>query len=130
MVKDTEARPPSLEERDRGRGRMVILGGGESGLGAALLAKQQGYEVFLSDESSLKDVYRNELQTAEIEFEEGRHTEEKILNADEVMKSPGIAEKNELVKKIRAKGIEIISEIELAYRFKSNSRITFARRQV
>ena len=123
MVKDTEARPPSLEERDRGRGRMVILGGGESGLGAALLAKQQGYEVFLSDESSLKDVYRNELQTAEIEFEEGRHTEEKILNADEVMKSPGIAEKNELVKKIRAKGIEIISEIELAYRFKSNSRI-------
>jgi len=123
MVKDTEARPPSLEERDRGRGRIVILGGGESGLGAALLAKQQGYEVFLSDESSLKDVYRNELQTAEIEFEEGRHTEEKILNADEVMKSPGIAEKNELVKKIRAKGIEIISEIELAYRFKSNSRI-------
>ena len=103
--------------------RMVILGGGESGVGAALLAKQQGYEIFLSDESSLKEVYSNELQTAGIEFEESRHTEEKILNADEIMKSPGISEKNELVKKIRAKGIEIISEIELAYRFKGNSRI-------
>jgi UDP-N-acetylmuramoylalanine--D-glutamate ligase len=102
---------------------MVILGGGESGVGAALLAKQQGYDVFLTDESSLKEVYRNELQTAGIEFEEGQHTEEKILNADKVMKSPGIAEKNALVKKIRAKGIEIISEIELAYQFKGRSRI-------
>ena len=60
---------------------------------------------------------------AGIEFEEGKHTDEKILNADEVMKSPGIPEKNEMVKKIRAKGIEIISEIELAYRFKGNSKI-------
>src|SRR5436853_5431603 len=101
--------------------RMVILGGGESGVGAALLAKQRGYEVFLTDESSLKEIYRNELQTAGIEFEEGKHTEEKILNADEVTKSPGIGEKNKLVKKIRVKGIEIISEIELAYRFKGNS---------
>ena len=83
--------------------RMVILGGGESGVGAALLAKQQGYEIFLSDESSLKEVYRNELQTAGIEFEESRHTEEKILNADEIMKSPGISEKNELVKKNKSK---------------------------
>src|SRR5438552_5938212 len=103
--------------------RMVILGGGESGVGAALLAKQQGYEIFLSDESSLKEVYRNELKTAGIEFEESRHTEEKVLNADEIMKSPGISEKNKLVKKIRAKDIEIISEIELAYRFKGNSRV-------
>ena len=103
--------------------RMVILGGGESGVGAALLAKQQGYDVFLTDESSLKEVYRNELQMAGIEFEEGKHTDEKILNADEVVKSPGIREKNELVKKIREKGIPIISEIELAYRFKGNSRI-------
>src|SRR5258705_8680350 len=103
--------------------RIVILGGGESGVGAALLARQQGYEVFLSDESSLKEIYRNELQTAGIEFEEGRHSEEKILNADEIMKSPGIPEKSELVKKIRKKGIEVISEIELAYRFKGNSRI-------
>src|SRR5436853_1659140 len=103
--------------------RMVILGGGESGVGAAILAKQQGYEVFLSDESSLKEIYRNELQTAGIEFEEGKHSEEKILNADEIMKSPGIPEKNELVKKIRKKGIEVISEIELAFRHKGNSRI-------
>src|ERR1044071_2432138 len=103
--------------------RLVILGGGESGVGAALLAKQKGYEVFLSDESSLKEVYRNELQTAGIEFEEGKHSEERILNADEIMKSPGIPEKNELVKKIRKKGIDVISEIELAYRYKKNSRI-------
>ena len=103
--------------------KMVILGGGESGLGAAMLGKQQGYDVFVSDESSLKEDYRNQLQTGGIEFEEGRHTEEKILEAEEVVKSPGISEKNELVKKIRAKGIEVISEIELAYRFKGNSRI-------
>jgi UDP-N-acetylmuramoylalanine--D-glutamate ligase len=103
--------------------RLVILGGGESGVGAALLAKQQGYDVFLSDGSSLKDNYRNELQQAGISFEEGRHDESKILNADEVMKSPGIPEKNEIVKKIRAKGIDIISEVELAYRFKGNSKI-------
>ena len=103
--------------------RMVILGGGESGVGAALLAKQQGYDVFLSDESSLKEIYRNELQAAGIDFEEGQHTEEKILKADEVTKSPGIAEKSKVVKAIRAKGIEIISEIELAYRCKGNSRI-------
>jgi UDP-N-acetylmuramoylalanine--D-glutamate ligase len=110
--------------------KMVILGGGESGVGAALLAKQkarlpdgQGYDVFLSDGGSLKDIYRNELQQAGIDFEEGKHTEEKILDADEVVKSPGIPEKNELVKKIRAKGISIISEIELAYRYKGESKI-------
>jgi len=103
--------------------RFVILGGGESGIGAALLAKQNGYEVFVTDASSLKEIYRNELQEAGIEFEENKHTEEKILLADEVMKSPGIPESNELVKKIRAKEIEVISEIELAYRFKGTSRI-------
>src|SRR5438552_4970305 len=103
--------------------RMVILGGGESGVGAALLANQQGYDVFLTEGSSLKEVYRSELQTAGIEYEENQHTEEKILLADEITKSPGIAEKNELVKKIREKGIGIISEIELAYRFKGSSRI-------
>ena len=103
--------------------KMVILGGGESGVGAALLAKQKGYDVFVSDGSSLKDIYRNELKQAGIEFEEESHNEEQILKADEVMKSPGIPEKNELVKKIRAKGIPIISEIELAYRFKGDSKI-------
>ena len=103
--------------------RFVILGGGESGIGAALLAKKKGYEVFLSDESSLKDVYRNELQNAGIEFEEGKHSEEKILNASEVMKSPGIPEKATMVKRIRKEGIPIVSEIEFAYRFKGDSRI-------
>lgn len=102
---------------------MVILGGGESGVGAALLAKKQGYDVFLSDGSSLKESYRNELKAAGIGFEEGGHTEEKILSANEIVKSPGIPEKNELVKKIRQKGIDIISEIELAYRYKGNSKI-------
>ena len=73
--------------------KLVILGGGESGVGAALLAKQKGYDVFLTDGSSLNEIYRNELLAAGIEFEEDKHTEEKILNADEVVKSPGIPEK-------------------------------------
>ncbi len=103
--------------------RFVILGGGESGVGAALLAKQKGYEVFLSDGSSLKDDYRNELKEAGIEFEEGGHDEARILAADEVMKSPGIPDKAVIVEKIRAKGIDIISEVELAWRFKGNSKI-------
>jgi UDP-N-acetylmuramoylalanine--D-glutamate ligase len=102
---------------------MVILGGAESGVGAALLAKQKGYDVFLSDGSSLKEEYRDELRNAAIDFEEGQHTEEFVLAADEVVKSPGIPEKNELVKKIRAKGIEIISEIELGFRYKGDSKI-------
>lgn len=102
---------------------MVILGGGESGVGAALLAKQKGYDVFLSDGSSLKKEYRNELTEAGIAYEEGQHTEDLILNADEVMKSPGIPEKAAIVKMIRAKGIPVISEVELAYRYKGNSKI-------
>lgn len=103
--------------------RIVILGAGESGVGAALLAKQKGYDVFVSDESSLKENYRNELIRAGIEFEEGKHSEERILTAGEVVKSPGIPEKNAMVKKIRAQGIPVISEIELAFRHKGDSRI-------
>ncbi|HRX95039.1 MAG TPA: UDP-N-acetylmuramoyl-L-alanine--D-glutamate ligase [Chitinophagaceae bacterium] len=103
--------------------RIVILGGGESGLGAALLAHQKGFEVFLSDQGSLKDEYRNGLQEAGIDFEEGKHTEEKILDASIVIKSPGIPESAEIVKKIRSMGIEIISEIEWAWRYKGNSKI-------
>jgi UDP-N-acetylmuramoylalanine--D-glutamate ligase len=103
--------------------RIVILGAGESGVGAALLAKQQGYDVFVSDGSPIKEVYKNELILGQIDFEESQHTTAKILNADEVMKSPGIPEKNELVKAIRAKGIPVISEIELAYRYKGDSKI-------
>lgn len=103
--------------------RLVILGGGESGIGAALLGKKQGYEVWLSDGGPIKPKYKQELFDNGIEFEEGQHTAEKILAADEVMKSPGIPEKNEMVKQIRARGIPVISEIELAYRFKGNSKI-------
>ncbi len=103
--------------------RLVILGAGESGVGAALLAKQQGYDVFVSDGGMIKEDYRSTLQLNNIDFEEGQHTTSKILNAAEVMKSPGIPEKNELVKSIRAKGIPIISEIEFAYRYKGNSKI-------
>ena len=103
--------------------RLVILGGGESGVGAAILAVQQGYDVFVSDGGPLKDNYRQDLQQHQVPFEEGEHTAEKILDADEVMKSPGIADKNEMVKKIRAKGIPVISEIELAYRHKGDSKI-------
>ena len=102
---------------------MVILGGGESGVGAALLGKKEGYEVVLMDESSLKDVYRNELQKAGIDFLEKEIDKERLFSADEVVKSPGIPEKNEWVKALRQKGIAIISEIELAYRHKGNSRI-------
>jgi UDP-N-acetylmuramoylalanine--D-glutamate ligase len=102
---------------------MVILGGGESGVGAALLAKQKGYDVFVSDEGLLKENYSKELQDQNIEFEEGSHTEEKILNADEIVKSPGIAERSDMIKKIRNNNIPVISEIELAFRFKGDSKI-------
>jgi UDP-N-acetylmuramoylalanine--D-glutamate ligase len=103
--------------------KLVILGAGESGVGTALLAKQQGYDVYVSDGSPIKDYYKLELQLSEIGFEENQHSTERILNADEVMKSPGIPERNELVKQIRAKGINVISEIEFAYRYKGNSKI-------
>jgi UDP-N-acetylmuramoylalanine--D-glutamate ligase len=105
------------------KNRLVILGGGESGVGAALLAKKEGYDVVLMDEGSLKEGYRNELKNGGVEFLEGRIDEEKLLAADEVVKSPGIPEKNEWVKKIRAKGIPVIGEIELAYRYKGASKI-------
>jgi UDP-N-acetylmuramoylalanine--D-glutamate ligase len=103
--------------------KLVILGGGESGVGAALLGKQKGYDVFLFDEGSLKEGYRNELNAAGIRFAEKDVDESRLLDADEVVKSPGIPEKNERVKRIRAAGIPVISEIELAYRYKGDSRI-------
>ena len=103
--------------------RIVILGGGESGVGTALLCKQQGYDVFLSDEGLLKQHYKDELLANKIEFEEGAHTSASILNADEVMKSPGIPHSNPMVKDLMAKGIPILSEMEIAYRYKGSSRI-------
>lgn len=103
--------------------RLVILGGSESGVGAALLADRQGYDVWVSDGGSLKEIYRNELAAAGIGWEEGGHTEEQVLNADIVVKSPGIPDKAPLIKKIRSLNIPVISEIELAYRYKGDSRI-------
>jgi UDP-N-acetylmuramoylalanine--D-glutamate ligase len=103
--------------------KIVILGAGESGVGAALLAKQKGYNVFVSDASAIKPIFQSELEANAIPFESGTHDVERILGADEVMKSPGIPEKNELVKQIRAKGIPVISEIEFGYRYKGASKI-------
>ena len=103
--------------------KLVILGAGESGVGTALLAKQKGYEVFVSDAGTIKANFQKELEDNGIEFEGGTHSVDKILAADEVMKSPGIPEKNEMVKAIRAKGIPVVSEIEFGYRYKGTSKI-------
>lgn len=92
----------------------MVLGGGESGVGTAILAKQKGYAVFVSDFGSIKPNYKNVLEQFEIEWEEKKHTESKILNADLVMKSPGIPDKAPLVKQLVANGIPVISEIEFA----------------
>ena len=97
--------------------RLVILGGGESGVGAALLGKAKGFEVFVSDKGKIKEKYKEVLIHNVIEWEEEQHTVAKILNADLVMKSPGIPDKVDLVKQIRGKGIPIVSEIEFASRY-------------
>ncbi len=103
--------------------KIVILGAGESGVGAALLAKQKGYDVFVSDASAIKPIFQAELEANHIPFESGSHDVDRILAADEVMKSPGIPEKNELMKQIRTKGIPVISEIEFGFRYKGDSKI-------
>ena len=97
--------------------RIVVLGAGESGAGAAVLAKAKGFDVFVSDMSSIKDKYKALLDQHQIEWEEGHHTEEKILNADEIIKSPGIPKEAPMIQKVMAKGIHIISEIEFAGRY-------------
>jgi len=102
---------------------MVILGSGESGVGSAILAKQKGYEVFVSDKGTIKEKYKKQLEEENILFEEGVHTEEKILNATEVIKSPGIPDKVDLVQKLKAKKIPVISEIEFAGRYTSAKKI-------
>jgi UDP-N-acetylmuramoylalanine--D-glutamate ligase len=103
--------------------RIVILGAGESGTGSAILAKKNGYDVFVTDNGSIKPRYKEMLQSYEIHFEEGQHTEKHILNASEVIKSPGISEKNPLVMKIRSKGIRVISEIEFAGRYTNAKKV-------
>lgn len=97
--------------------RLVVLGAGESGVGAAYLAKQQGYEVFVSDFGAIADKYKKQLEDWKISFEEKQHTEELILNAVEVIKSPGIPDKAPIIKKLKDKGIPVVSEIEFAGRY-------------
>ena len=103
--------------------RVVVLGGAESGVGAAVLAKVKGYDVFLSDKGQIRADYADTLRKWDIPFEEGRHTEERILDADEVVKSPGIPGTAPMVQKIREKGIRVVSEIEFASRFDSAKKI-------
>lgn len=102
---------------------LCVLGAGESGIGAALLGASQGYDVFVSDSGVIAPLYKRALEEHQIPFEEGGHTESILLAATEVVKSPGIPEKNEMLQKIRAKGIPVISEIELGFRHKGDSKI-------
>ena len=97
--------------------RIVILGGGESGAGAAVLAQKEGFDVFVSDLSAIKEPYKKLLDDHHIEWEEGQHTAEKILNADEIIKSPGIPKEAPMVQKLMQQGTPIISEIEFAGRY-------------
>ena len=103
--------------------RIVVLGGGESGVGAAVLAKVKGFDVFLSDKGKIEDKYVEMLEQWEIPFEQGGHTEDLILNASEVIKSPGIPSTVPIVKKIEAAGIGIVSEIEFAGRYDNAKKI-------
>ena len=102
---------------------MVILGAGESGAGAAVLAKAKGFDVFVSDFSSVKPKYKDMLDARGIRWEEGRHTEADILNADEIIKSPGIPDKAPIIQKLKAQGTHIISEIEFAGRYTDSKMI-------
>jgi UDP-N-acetylmuramoylalanine--D-glutamate ligase len=97
--------------------KLVILGAGESGVGAAYLAQQKGYDVFVSDFGAIDAHYKKQLQDWDIRFEENQHTEQEILNAVEVIKSPGIPDKAAVIKKLKEKGIPVISEIEFAGRY-------------
>ncbi|MCD6012186.1 MAG: murD [Flavipsychrobacter sp.] len=101
----------------------MILGAAESGVGAALLGKQQGWDVFVSDGGSIKEQFKTVLRQNAIEFEEGHHTMDRVLNATCVVKSPGISDKVAVMKDVRKAGIEVCSEIEFGYRYKGDSKI-------
>ena len=103
--------------------RIVILGAGESGAGAAVLAKKEGFDVFVSDMSKIADKYKKQMDDRQIEWEEGQHTEERILSADEIIKSPGIPDTAPMMQKVIAKGIPVISEIEFAGRYTQSKMI-------
>jgi len=98
-------------------GRLVVLGAGESGVGAAILAKDRGFDVFVSDMGQIADAYKATLELEQIPFEEGKHSEALILNADLVVKSPGIPEKAALIKQLRSLNKPLISEIEFAAQY-------------
>ena len=108
---------------ERGTQRLVILGAAESGVGAALLGQQQGWDVFVSDGGSIKENFKEVLLQQGIEFEEGKHTSEEILNAECIVKSPGISDKMAIMKQVRDAGIEVCSEIEFGFRYKGDSKI-------
>ena len=97
--------------------RIVILGGGESGVGAAILAKAKGFDVFVSDQGSIKERYKTELRSELIPYEEGHHSLDFILNAQLIIKSPGIPDKAEIIHSAKSKGIEIIDELEFAFQY-------------
>jgi len=103
--------------------KIVVLGAAESGAGAAVLAKKEGFEVFVSDMGTIKDKYKKLLDDHHIEWEEGHHTEERILDANEVVKSPGIPDEAPMVQKLIARGTHIISEIEFAGRYTHSKMI-------
>jgi UDP-N-acetylmuramoylalanine--D-glutamate ligase len=103
--------------------RIVILGAGERGAGAAVLAQKEGFDVFVSDMSLIKDKYKKLMDDHNIEWEEGHHTEEKILNADEIIKSPGIPKEAPIIQKLIKQGTHIISEIEFAGRYTKSKMV-------
>ncbi|HQG62344.1 MAG TPA: Mur ligase family protein, partial [Bacteroidales bacterium] len=103
--------------------KIVILGAGESGTGSAVLAKKQGFDVFVSDKGQIKEKYKKLLEDHLVRWEEGNHTESKIFKADEIIKSPGIREDEPLIIRLREKGIPVISEIEFAGRYARGMKI-------
>ena len=109
--------------------KIVILGAGESGAGSAVLAQKHGFDVFVSDKGQIKENYREILEKNNISWEEGNHNESVILSAGEVIKSPGIPENAPIIKKIREKGIPVISEIEFAGRYAKGIKDLYYRQQ-
>ena len=103
--------------------RLVIIGAGESGVGAAILGKTKGFEVFVSDKSLIKEQYKKELDEYGIEWEEGCHTEEKVLSADIVVKSPGVPDSAPMIVALRSRNVPVISEIEFAGRYDSAKKV-------
>lgn len=107
--------------------KLAILGAGESGVGTAILAKKEGYEVFVSDMGSIKPKYKKRLDEENIRWEEGGHTEAEILSADEVVKSPGIPDTAPLVQALIAQGTPILAELEFAKRYSKGKTICITR---